>query len=230
MNAIRRDETMDRLHSIYVDQWDWEKVIDAESRNIDTLRETVRKIVHSIAITKNSVTREYPQLKLPICEDVCFITSEELRRAYPGLTPKERENTIARERGTVFVMQIGGLMSDGTKHDGRAPDYDDWKLNGDLLFWYEPLSLALEISSMGIRVDPPALIDQLEAAGCTDRATLPFHQALLSNELPLTIGGGIGQSRLCMMLLEKIHVGEVQAYVWNDRVQEECKNEGVQLL
>jgi aspartate--ammonia ligase len=230
MNAIRRDELMDSLHSVYVDQWDWEKVITKEDRNIDTLKAVVRKIVKAIARTKELVHREYKELNLKITEEVFFITTEELLQKYPGSSPKERENMITKEHQTVFIMQIGEKLSNGQKHDGRAPDYDDWQLNGDILFWYEPLGLALEISSMGIRVDAESLCYQLKAAGCESRKTLPYHKALLNGELPLSIGGGIGQSRLCLMLLEKIHVGEVQVSVWNDKVQEACRKQGIELL
>jgi aspartate--ammonia ligase len=230
MNAIRRDEIMDSLHSVYVDQWDWEKVITRQDRNLDTLKDVVRKIVKSIARTKQIVRHEYKELDLDICEDVFFITTEELLHKYPGLPPKERENRITKEHKTVFIMQIGDMLSNGEKHDGRAPDYDDWQLNGDILFWYEPLGFALEISSMGIRVDAESLSYQLKAAGCESRKDLPYHKALFSGALPLTIGGGIGQSRLCLLLLEKIHIGEVQASVWNERVQTECRGQGVELL
>lgn len=230
MNAIRRDEVMDCLHSVYVDQWDWEKVMTQQDRTIETLKDVVRKIVKSIAHTKQLVSHEYKALDLRISEEVFFITTEELLQKYPGLSPKERENMIAKEHQTVFIMKIGGKLSDGEKHDGRAPDYDDWQLNGDILFWYEPLGLALEISSMGIRVDAASLNYQLKEAGCESRRNLPYHKALLNGELPLTIGGGIGQSRLCLMLLEKIHIGEVQASVWNDKVQTECRKQGIELL
>lgn len=230
MNAIRRDEYLDDLHSVYVDQWDWEKVILNHDRNQETLKDTVRKIVKSIADTKKIVSGCFKNLSLEINEDVFFITTEELLRKYPGLTPKERENEIAREYKTVFIMQIGGRLSNGERHDGRAPDYDDWQLNGDILFWYEPLSIAMELSSMGIRVDAESLRYQLKEAGCEDRSSLPYHKALLNNELPYTIGGGIGQSRLCLMLLEKIHIGEVQASVWNDRVHKQCAEHGITLL
>lgn len=230
MNAIRRDELMDNLHSVYVDQWDWERIITRQNRNIETLQAVVIKIVKAIAQTKELVHREYEELNLKISEEVFFITTEELLQKYPGTSPKERENMIAREHKTVFIMQIGDKLSNGEKHDGRAPDYDDWQLNGDILFWYEPLGLALEISSMGIRVDAEALLYQLKAAGCEHRQNLPYHKVLLEGELPLTIGGGIGQSRLCLMLLEKIHVGEVQASVWSEKIQAECREQGIELL
>ena len=230
MNAIRRDEIMDNLHSIYVDQWDWEKVIDKDQRNLDTLKSHVRKIVDCICDVKEILKQQYPALSLSINRDICFITSEELLQKYPDLPAKERENAICKEYGTVFVMQIGDLLSNGEKHDGRAPDYDDWALNGDLLFWYEPLCCALEISSMGIRVDSKSLYSQLQKADALNRLEFPFHKALYNNELPLTIGGGIGQSRLCMLILEKKHIGEVQASVWNDRVHKKCEEEGIILL
>ena len=230
MNAIRRDEIMDNLHSIYVDQWDWEKVINKEMRNLDTLKTHVKNIVGCICDVKEKLAAQYPALTLPLNREVYFITSEELLQKYPDLPAKERENALCKEHGTVFVMQIGDLLSNGEKHDGRAPDYDDWALNGDLLFWYEPLNCALEISSMGIRVDSKSLYSQLQKANALNRLELPFHKALYNNELPLTIGGGIGQSRLCMLILEKKHIGEVQASVWNDRVHKKCEEEGIILL
>ena len=230
MNAIRRDENLDNLHSLYVDQWDWEKVINNDERNIDTLKEIVNKIVEDVYETKELVKKQYPQLKLNINKNVCFITTQELYDKYPNLSAKERENAICKEYGTVFLMQIGGVLSNGDKHDGRAPDYDDWSLNGDILFWYEPLNCALEISSMGIRVDQKALLNQLKISGCEDRKKLDFHKALLNGDLPLTVGGGIGQSRMCLMLLEKIHIGEVQASLWNKKIYEQCKKEGIELL
>lgn len=230
MNAIRRDEHLDNLHSIYVDQWDWEKIILKQQRNIDTLKDTVRSIVKAIVMTKRIVNYHYSKLNLEVCEDIFFITTEELLQKYPNLTAKERENEIVKEHKTVFIMQIGDKLSNGERHDGRAPDYDDWQLNGDIMFWYEPLSVALELSSMGIRVDAETLEYQLKAAGCENRSTLPYHKSLLNNELPYTIGGGIGQSRLCLMLLEKIHIGEVQASVWNDAVHKDCDSQGIELL
>ncbi len=230
MNAIRRDEMMDNVHSIYVDQWDWEMVIDKCERNVETLKNTVKKIVSAVCETKRLVSEQYPVLKAEISDDVYFITSEELLRLYPSLNPKQRENEICKKYGTVFVMQIGAVLSNGEKHDGRAPDYDDWSLNGDILFWYPPLNCALEISSMGVRVDEKSLKEQLTVAGCTDRMRFPFHKALLDGQLPCTIGGGIGQSRICLMLLEKIHIGEVQASLWNDRIYKQCEKEGIELL
>ena len=211
MNALRPDEELDNLHSIYVDQWDWEKVITREDRSRAYLERTVRAIVEAICYTQAVVQAKYPELTLPLRREVSFVTSEELIALYPGRTAKEREYLYTKEHGTVFIEQIGGVLSDGKPHDGRAPDYDDWQLNGDILFYYPVLDCALEISSMGIRVDEASLAEQLRLANCQERATLPFHRALLAGELPLTIGGGIGQSRLCMLLLEKAHIGEVQS-------------------
>ena len=232
MNAIRRDEELDNLHSVYVDQWDWEKVIREEDRNLDYLKGVVRGIVSAVCATEMNLHAMFPQLeKLPLhSPNVTFITSQELEDLYPALTPKERENAFVKEHGTTFLMQIGRALRSGKPHDGRAPDYDDWTLNGDLLFWHEPLEQAIEISSMGIRVDPAALDRQLSEAGCDERRALPFHQMLLAGELPLTIGGGIGQSRLCMLLLGKAHVGEVQVSLWDDETRAACRAAGVPLL
>lgn len=230
MNAIRRDETMDNLHSIYVDQWDWETIIGEEDRNLDFLKQTVRGIVGAICDTLDEIKKDYPNLTISLCRDVTFITSQELEDKYPENTAKERENLIAKEHKTVFIMQIGDVLKSGKKHDGRAPDYDDWKLNGDLLFYNPMLDSALEISSMGIRVDQKALEEQLIKAGCEDRKTLPFHQMLLDGTLPLTMGGGIGQSRLCMLLLEKAHVGEVQVSVWDKNTRKMAEEYGMNLL
>lgn len=230
MNAIRRDEELDNLHSIYVDQWDWEKVIDLDSRNETTLRDTVRRIVSAICGTLDELQWQFPELSTELCRDVTFVTSQELEDAYPELSPKERENLFTKEHRTVFIEKIGGKLKSGKPHDGRAPDYDDWELNGDLLFWHEPLSCALEISSMGIRVDAESLDRQLTEAGCDSRRELPFHKMLLNNELPLTIGGGIGQSRLCMLLLSKAHIGEVQASLWDPETRRDCKAAGIILL
>ena len=230
MNAIRRDESLDNLHSVYVDQWDWEKVITAEERNEAYLYRTVRAIVDAIGYTLAVVQAKYPVLSLRISRDVTFLTAEELLRRYPGKTPKEREYLAVKEFGIVFIHGIGGKLSDGQPHDGRAPDYDDWTLNGDILYYYPVLDCAMELSSMGIRVDAPALKKQLEAAGCMERAELPFHQALLADKLPLTIGGGIGQSRLCMMMLEKAHIGEVQSSIWDEETIRLCAEKGVALL
>ena len=230
MNAIRRDEELDNLHSIYVDQWDWEKVILEENRTLDYLKETVKRITEVICNTLDELKYEFEQLDTELCREVTFITSQELEDRYPGLSPKERENRFTREHQTVFIMQIGDKLRSGKPHDGRAPDYDDWQLNGDLLFWHKPLNCALELSSMGIRVDAASLDAQLTKAGCDNRRALPFHQMLLHNELPLTIGGGIGQSRVCMLLLQKAHIGEVQASVWDEETVRACKQAGIDLL
>ena len=230
MNAIRRDEELDNLHSIYVDQWDWEKVIDESTRNEAYLKDTVRRIVSAICGTLDELKWQFSSLDTDLCRDVFFITAQELEDMYPQLTPKEREGIITKKHKTVFIQQIGGKLKSGKPHDGRAPDYDDWSLNGDLLFWHEPLQCALEISSMGIRVDPESLDKQLSLAGCDNRRELPFHKMLLNGELPLTIGGGIGQSRLCMLLLGKAHIGEVQASLWDEETKLLCKEAGIVLL
>ncbi|MDD6033848.1 MAG: aspartate--ammonia ligase [Oscillospiraceae bacterium] len=230
MNAIRRDEELDNLHSVYVDQWDWEKIITRETRTEETLRHTVRRIMRALKETEEALHRANPEIEPFISEKVTFLTAEELLQRYPGKTPKERENAAAREFGTVFIMGIGGALSDGKPHDGRAPDYDDWSLNGDILVWYPVLERAVELSSMGIRVDGASLRRQLELAGCTEREKLPYHQMLLHGELPLTIGGGIGQSRLCMVLLHKAHIGEVQSSLWDEGMVEACAERGVILL
>ena len=232
MNAIRRDETLDNIHSIYVDQWDWEKVITPEERNRQYLMATVQSIVDAIVSTRRTLRAIYPQLNTvpDLVETVTFITTQELEDRYPDLTPKERENAITREYGTVFLMQIGGALRSGKPHDGRAPDYDDWTLNGDLLVYNRVLDTAFELSSMGIRVDPAALERQLKLSGCESRRTLPFHRMLLSGELPLTIGGGIGQSRLCMFLMGTAHIGEVQSSVWDDDTVKQCEAAGIILL
>lgn len=230
MNAIRRDEELDNLHSVYVDQWDWEKVITAENRNVTYLKDTVKRIVSAICNTLDEIKYHYEKLDTEICREVSFITSQELLDMYPNLDSKEREDAYLKAHKTAFIMQIGGLLSNGERHDGRAPDYDDWMLNGDLLFWNETLGCALEISSMGIRVDPQSMDKQLTIAGCNDRRELLFHKMLLNGSLPLTIGGGIGQSRLCMLLLKKAHVGEVQASVWDEETVKVCRNGGIELL
>ena len=230
MNAIRRDEELDNLHSIYVDQWDWEKVIDESTRNEAYLKDTVRRIVSAICGTLDELKWQFSSLDTDLCRDVFFLTAQELEDMYPQLTPKEREGVITKKHKTVFIQQIGGKLRSGKPHDGRAPDYDDWSLNGDLLFWHEPLQCALEISSMGIRVDPESLDRQLAEAGCDNRRELPFHKMLLNGELPLTIGGGIGQSRLCMLLLGKAHIGEVQASLWDEETKRLCKEAGIVLL
>ena len=230
MNAIRRDEELDNLHSIYVDQWDWEKVIDESTRNEAYLKDTVRRIVSAICGTLDELKWQFSSLDTDLCRDVFVLTAQELEDMYPQLTPKEREGVITKKHKTVFIQQIGGKLRSGKPHDGRAPDYDDWSLNGDLLFWHEPLQCALEISSMGIRVNPESLDRQLAEAGCDNRRELPFHKMLLNGELPLTIGGGIGQSRLCMLLLGKAHIGEVQASLWDEETKRLCKEAGIVLL
>ena len=230
MNAIRRDEKCDNIHSLYVDQWDWEKVISAEDRTVEFLKDTVKRIYAAILATADFVERKYPCLENYLPRDIFFITSQQLLEKYPDLSSKERENAIAKEYGAVFVMQIGSILSDGKKHDGRAPDYDDWALNGDLLIYNRVLDSALEISSMGIRVDKESLVGQLTAENKLDRLELPFHKALMNDELPLTIGGGIGQSRLCMLLLQKAHIGEVHASVWPEEEIKKCKETGIELL
>ncbi|WMJ23881.1 aspartate--ammonia ligase [Paludicola sp. MB14-C6] len=230
MNAIRRDEELDNLHSVYVDQWDWEKIITEEERNLITLKDTVKRIVKALKESENHLIAAFPQMKPFICEDVFFITSQELEDMYPELTPKQREDAICKLHKTVFVMQIGGLLKSGQKHDGRAPDYDDWNLNGDILIWYPILDRAIEISSMGIRVSPESLDKQLNESNCNARRSLEFHKQLLNGELPFTMGGGIGQSRICMVLLQKAHIGEVQASTWSNEMIEACANHGITLL
>ena len=231
MNAIRRDEELDNLHSIYVDQWDWEKVITADQRTLDFLQDTVRDIVDAVCATSDELRWKFPELKnIHLGRNVTFITTQELEDRYPNFTPKQRENAFAKEHGTVCIMQIGGKLKSGKPHDGRAPDYDDWALNCDILFWHKPLGCALELSSMGIRVNAESLRRQLEEAGCPQRAELPFHKMLLDGTLPLTMGGGIGQSRLCMLLLGKAHVGEVQVSLWDDDTVAACEKAGIALL
>ena len=231
MNAIRRDEELDNLHSIYVDQWDWERVITQENRTLEFLQETVRDIVDAVCATSDELRWKFPALKvIRLNRDVTFFTSQELEDLYPNKTPKERENIITRAHGTVCIMQIGGKLKSGEKHDGRAPDYDDWTLNCDILFWHKTLECALELSSMGIRVDADAMRRQLAEAGCPERAELPFHKLLLDGTLPLTMGGGIGQSRLCMLLLGKAHIGEVQVSLWDDATTEICRKNQIELL
>lgn len=230
MNAIRRDEELDNLHSVYVDQWDWERVITKEERTIETLEKTVRTIFKVIKHMEHEVWYKYPQAVYRLPDDIVFIDSEDLRRKYPDLTPKERENAICKEYGAVFIMRIGDKLGDGKPHDGRAPDYDDWQLNGDILFWFKPLDMAMEISSMGIRVSEESLHEQLEKAGCLERENLPFHRMILNRELPYSIGGGIGQSRLCMLLLGRAHVGEVQASMWPESMRNECAEHNIILF
>lgn len=230
MNAIRRDEELDNLHSCYVDQWDWELVIEKEERTEEKLKEVVSHIFKIIKHMEHEVWYKYPQAVASLPEDIHFVTTEELLELYPDCDAKERENRICEKYGCVFVMHIGDKLANGEPHDGRAPDYDDWHLNGDILFWFPPLNRALEISSMGIRVSEESLKEQLEKAGCEDRASLPFHRMLLNGELPYTIGGGIGQSRLCMLLLNRAHVGEVQASLWPDDMIRECAEHNIILL
>ena len=230
MNAIRRDEDLDNIHSIYVDQWDWEKVITREERTLDYLIETAQKIVNVICDTNDLLRVDFPELAVKLERRLFAITTEELLEMYPDLTAKEREDAITKKYGTVLLMQIGGKLKNGEPHDGRAPDYDDWALNGDILFYNEVLGHAFEISSMGIRVDEESLERQLAERGCEDRRTLPFHKALLAGELPLTIGGGIGQSRLCMLMMGSAHIGEVQSSIWDKDTIEGCKKAGIKLL
>ena len=230
MNAIRRDEELDNLHSIYVDQWDWERVITGELRNLDYLKSTVYDIVLAIKKTEIQICTAFDGIDPIVSEDVFFITSEELRQRFPRLTPKQREAAVCREHRTVFIMKIGAPLADGMPHDGRAPDYDDWELNGDLIVYYPVLDCPVELSSMGIRVNERSLMAQLELSGHTERMDLPYHRALLSGELPLTVGGGIGQSRLCMVLLHKAHIGEVQASVWDEATLRWCAENGIALL
>ena len=230
MNAIRRDEELDELHSVYVDQWDWEKVIAREDRTPAFLEATVRTIYAVMQQTAQGICDAFPALENYFPEKISFVTTQELEDAYPGLTPKAREREAVRKYGAVFLKNIGGKLRSGSKHDGRAPDYDDWNLNGDILVYYPPLDCAFELSSMGIRVDETSLIAQLEAEGCTDRLKLPFHRALAAGELPLTMGGGIGQSRLCMIMLNKVHIGEVQVSVWDEKTHTLCKNENIPLM
>ena len=232
MNAIRRDEELDNLHSVYVDQWDWEKVIAPRDRTVEYLQETVRTIVKAMCETEQTLRSVFPQLTaLPrLSPEVSFVTTQELEDRWPALSPKEREDAWVKDHPTTFLMGIGGALKSGKPHDGRAPDYDDWTLNGDILVWNSVLGRAFEVSSMGIRVSPESLDRQLTIAGCDQRRSLTFHKLLLEGTLPLTIGGGIGQSRLCMLLLGKAHIGEVQASVWDDQTLEACRDAGVILL
>ncbi len=230
MNAIRRDEDLDNIHSVYVDQWDWEKIITKSTRTENYLKLTVQAIVDAICNTADRLKVNFPQLDINISRDTYFITSQELEDKYPGMTSKERENAITREHRTVFIMKIGGKLRSGKPHDSRAPDYDDWELNGDLLFWHDQLGIALELSSMGIRVDEVSLDKQLSLAGCDDRRKLPFHKMLLAGELPLTIGGGIGQSRLCMLMMGCVHIGQVQSSIWDEDTVNAFKDAGIMLL
>ena len=231
MNAIRKEEDLDNFHSIYVDQWDWEKIISKDERTEETLKDTVRDIFKVIKHMEHEVWYKFPQAVYHLPDEIHFVTTQELEDRWPDLTPLEREDKIAKELGAVFVMKIGDkLQRSGKPHDGRAPDYDDWSLNGDIIFWYEPLQRRIEISSMGIRVSPESMKYQLEQAGATDRKKLPFHKMLLNGELPYTIGGGIGQSRLCMLLLGKAHIGEVQASIWPEAMIKKCEENHIQIL
>lgn len=230
MNAIRRDEDTDNTHSIYVDQWDWEKIIDKEDRTEETLKATVIAIYKALKNTEKYMSIQYDYIEEILPKDIFFITTQELLDMYPDKTPKEREYLICKEKGAVFLMQVGGELSNGEKHDGRAPDYDDWSLNGDIIVYYPVLDIALELSSMGIRVDEESLTKQLEIAGCTERSQMPFQKSILNQELPYTIGGGIGQSRICMFFLRKAHIGEVQSSLWPHKTIEEAEKLGLQIL
>jgi len=230
MNAIRRDEEVDNIHSIYVDQWDWEKKISEEDRTETYLKQTVRDIVGAICETADALNVAFPSLRTKLCREVTFVTSQELEDRWPDMTGKEREHAICKECGTVFLMKIGRALRSGKPHDGRAPDYDDWDLNGDILFWNDVLQCSFEISSMGIRVSPESLDRQLKEANCDDRRSLPYHQMLLNNELPLTMGGGVGQSRLCMLMIGTCHIGEVQSSLWDEETRTACQNAGILLL
>jgi aspartate--ammonia ligase len=232
MNAIRRDEETDNIHSIYVDQWDWEKIIRKEDRTMEYLQKTVEDIFETFKLTEDVLINAYPEKKLErtLPEKISFVTSQELENLYPEKSPKERENLIAKEKGAVFISQIGKKLKSGVSHDGRSPDYDDWELNGDILFWYEPLKIALELSSMGIRVDKNSLERQLKEADAEDRKELLYHKMLLNNELPLTIGGGLGQSRICMYFMKTAHIGEVQSSVWPEEMIQEFRRKGIEFL
>ena len=230
MSAIRRDEDVDNIHSIYVDQWDWEKIITKEQRNIDTLKDVVRTVYSVLRKTEKYMSIEYDYIEEILPHDIFFITTQELEDMFPDHTPKEREYYIAKAKGAVCIMKIGDLLDSGIPHDGRAPDYDDWNLNADIVVYYPVLDIALELSSMGIRVDKDALLSQLEKAGCMERAELPFQKAIINEELPYTIGGGIGQSRICMFFLRKAHIGEVQCSLWPDEVMKEAEKIKLQLL
>lgn len=230
MNAIRRDEETDNIHSIYVDQWDWEKVIRKEDRNEETLRDVVKSVYEALRVTEKYMANQYQYVECFLPEEITFVTTQELEDRYPDFTAKERETAAAKEYGAVFIMKIGDKLASGQPHDGRAPDYDDWQLNGDIIVYYPVLDIALELSSMGIRVDEQSLMEQLEKAGCPERAELPFQKALLNHELPYTIGGGIGQSRICMFFLRKAHLGEVQASIWPEKDVQFAKDHGVEFL
>ena len=230
MNAIRRDEVADNIHSIFVDQWDWEKVISKDERTIETLKDTVRDVYKCLRKTEKYLAIQYDYIEEILPHDIFFVTTQELAEIFPDYSPKEREYYIAKAKGAVCIMQIGDKLENGKPHDGRAPDYDDWALNADIIVYYPVLDIALELSSMGIRVDKDALLSQLEKAGCPERAELPYQKAVIDNELPYTIGGGIGQSRICMFFLRKAHIGEVHSSLWPAAIAEECEKNGVQLL
>lgn len=230
MSAIRRDEDTDNIHSLYVDQWDWEKIINKEDRNVDTLKTIVKNVYNALKNTEKYISGVYSYINEILPEEITFVSSQELEDRFPKLTSKEREYEIAKEKGAVFIMQIGGKLKSGERHDGRAPDYDDWNLNGDIIVYYPVLDIALELSSMGIRVDEASLLEQLMISDCMDRAELPFQKALLNKELPYTVGGGIGQSRICMLYLRKAHIGEVQSSIWPNDVMEVAENKGIPLL
>ncbi len=230
MNAIRRDEDLDNIHSMYVDQWDWEKIIKKEARNQKTLHETVRCIYAALQHTENYIVNEYSFIGKLLPGEITFVSAQELEDEFPDLTAKEREYAAAKRHGAIFLQGIGGNLRSGKPHDGRAPDYDDWQMNGDIIVYYPVLDIALELSSMGVRVDEESMRRQLEIRGCTERAKLPYHQALLNGELPYTIGGGIGQSRLCMFFLRKAHIGEVQASYWSPEMHKVCHENGIELL
>ncbi len=230
MNAIRRDEELDNLHSVYVDQWDWEKIITKEMRTLATLKDAMQRIVTAICITNDMLKWKYPALDTCLVREAAFATSQELEDRWPHKTPKERETAFVEEAGSACILQIGGKLKSGIPHDGRAPDYDDWELNGDIFFWDSTLNIAMELSSMGIRVSPESLSTQLTLSGCDDRRHLPFHRSVLSGSLPFTIGGGIGQSRMCMLLLQKAHIGEVQSSFWDDITRAHCLANAITLL
>jgi aspartate--ammonia ligase len=230
MNAIRRDEVLDNLHSCYVDQWDWEKILDKSERTEEKLKSIVRQLFAVFKRTEDEVCKAFPSLERYLPEDIFFITTQELEDRYPELDTKGREDAILKEKKAVFIMKIGGVLKSGIKHDGRAPDYDDWELNGDIVFWYPVLNRAFEVSSMGIRVDEDSLLKQLKLANCEERRELPFHRDLIEKRLPYTVGGGIGQSRICMFYLGKAHVGEVQSSLWPEDMAEDCLSSGIQLL
>lgn len=230
MNAIRRDEETDNIHSIFVDQWDWEKVIDYEDRTLETLKDVVKTVYKCLRKTEKYMAIQYDYIEEILPHDIFFVTTQELAEMFPDHTPKEREYYIAKTKGAVCIMQIGDTLENGERHDGRAPDYDDWALNADIIVYYPVLDIALELSSMGIRVDKDALLSQLDKAGCPERAALPYHQAVIKGELPYTIGGGIGQSRICMFFLRKAHIGEVQSSIWPNETVTECEMAGIRLL